>query len=190
MAALGESEGEAALARSEGNETGAQGPAAPPGAALPPQRFQSRPALVAEERQNQRLVVAAEERGQPGEAPPGTKAASELVLSFGPLRQPAPRSAGPSLAAQESGFSAPPAAPTATRPSGGSTDPSTQPLWVVSQAPHNAAQQLQDVARRIALQRVNSEAAATALPPARLLPPQACLWSYRRRRRTGWGMVF
>ncbi|XP_060117579.1 zinc finger protein 839 [Heteronotia binoei] len=184
MAALGESGGEAASALFEGNDNAAWGPPALPGAALPPQLFESRPALAAEGRQEQRLVLVADE-GQPGEAPPGRKPVSELVVSFGLLRQPtlaapAPRNRGPSVAAQESGSLAPPAPSSATRPVGGSSSPPSEPL-LVSSASQNAAQQLQDVAWRVALQQGKSRAAAAALPPVRLLPPQARLWSYRRK---------
>ncbi|KAL8168935.1 UNVERIFIED_CONTAM: hypothetical protein K2H54_025473 [Gekko kuhli] len=166
-------EREAALALSDENDdTVAEGPAALSGAALPTQLFQDRPALAAED---QRLGVVAED-GPSGEAPPGRKAVAELALSFGLLQQPAPapvppRNVGPSLVAAESGSVALPAPSSATRPFGGSTAPATEPL-LVSRAPHNAAQQLQDVARRIALQQSKSEAAATAVPPVRLLPPQ------------------
>ncbi|XP_077179851.1 zinc finger protein 839 isoform X1 [Paroedura picta] len=151
MAAGEESGGEVGSALSDGDDR-----AAPPGASLPLQLFQTLPVLVAEQR-------AAAEEGRPGEAPPGEKAASGLGLSFGLLQPQAPRNAGPWLAA--------PAPLSATRPFGGSADPSTEPL-LVPRAPRNAAQQLQDVARRIALQQGRSEAASSALPPARLLPPQ------------------
>ncbi|XP_054827972.1 zinc finger protein 839 [Eublepharis macularius] len=164
MAALGE----AASVLSEGKDGVAQGPAAPPEAALPLQPFQSRPAPAGEAQQIQRLVAVAG-KGQPDEASLARKAVSDLVLSAG-LPAPAsssPGNLGPSPPpAQESGLLTPPLSSSAQ-----SFNAATEPL-PASSALHNAAQQLQDVARRVALQQGKSEAAAAALPPARLLPAQ------------------
>nr|XP_056707258.1 zinc finger protein 839 [Euleptes europaea] len=168
MAAPEESGGATASLLSHGDDTVAQGSATPCGAALPPQLFGDCPALAAEG-----LAVAAEER-RSAEASPGIKAVAELARSAGLLRQPAPApsavDARSSLPAQGDGLLAPPVPRSSTRRFV-SAKPSAGPQ-LASSAPHNAAQQLQDVARRVALQQGKSEGAAATFPPARLLPPK------------------
>uniref|UniRef100_A0ACB8G646 Uncharacterized protein n=1 Tax=Sphaerodactylus townsendi TaxID=933632 RepID=A0ACB8G646_9SAUR len=155
----------AAPEESAGEGVVAQGPAAPRGAALLPQLLQNRPPPAAEGRR----VVAIEE-GQSGAAPPGREAVSEPVSSAFLLRQPTPASSSPAVgfssAPQENGLLAPPAPGSSARPFASETQ-------LVPSTPQNASQQLQDAARRVALQQGRSEAAATAVPPpARLLPPK------------------